>query len=256
MNTCLNCKYLSEPEGTHVWHPCSFKRPKLPGVMKIQSMPININDPIKDCPTWEPRDIPPPPPFEPKLIHYFIMQVIITIWQVNLFARLTNVPQIAALVVRILNIFDVFYDSVGDKKHFNLTSAPHTALAVQFHVMEEIEKLRKEGYILGDIGPYAELRPTAKGRELIDTTDRRRPCHKTIEFPVVHAALFNKDALKKIVWELAPATKEDLNLYVEVVDELHNFTAIVSSLSCRYGTPDYIRAACHRVRGLEKMFGK
>lgn len=54
--SCLNCRWLSDPGSIQVWHLCLFPvRQKLPACVGYAMGAIDIKYPYRDCPTWEPR---------------------------------------------------------------------------------------------------------------------------------------------------------------------------------------------------------
>lgn len=58
--SCLTCRWLSEPENVHKWHTCLWlSGRKMPdSIIGIQTTPVNVDVPFTDCPTWEKRHAP------------------------------------------------------------------------------------------------------------------------------------------------------------------------------------------------------
>lgn len=55
--TCLNCRYLSEPNEPHIWHRCEWKKVVPVACIQIRFGSIHIKKPHANCPTWEPHDV-------------------------------------------------------------------------------------------------------------------------------------------------------------------------------------------------------
>ncbi len=54
MNTCLNCKWLSEVASLHKWHQCGWPGPeRVPKAVQVVMGNVNIQAPFRDCPAWE-----------------------------------------------------------------------------------------------------------------------------------------------------------------------------------------------------------
>mgnify|MGYP001576063977 FL=1 len=56
IKSCLNCKYMDEPESPHKWHHCTWWQSNpLPATAQVTGVAIDITHPHTDCPTWEQR---------------------------------------------------------------------------------------------------------------------------------------------------------------------------------------------------------
>lgn len=54
--TCVDCRWLEDPDGPYKWHRCNFPvEPSPLCVVSVNKATVNICNPFQDCRTWEKR---------------------------------------------------------------------------------------------------------------------------------------------------------------------------------------------------------